>query len=258
MRRNLHLLDPALPPRTARRVYAEFGKTLADYFHIGTRPPAEAAVRSSRKTSGREHLEEAHDRGKGALIVTGPSRPLRAGRTAHGPKRIPERGADLPEPSGALTAWRAAFRRRWNVETIEIGTDSFRFPGNRREIARRLFRRHADRPAPSPGQHAGPAAPRHGPFLDRHSSARRAWRHAPVIPATMVRAADGPITRGFSPRSSSRNGPAAPRRSILQPTDRRYSSPRRLRPSRTMVPIRAVSRHESHSARPRFLVSRRV
>ena len=54
-----------------------------------------------------------------------------------------------PEPSRALTEWRAAFRRRWNVETIEIGTDSFAFL----ELAERLrpgkIRRHADRQAPS-------------------------------------------------------------------------------------------------------------
>jgi lauroyl/myristoyl acyltransferase len=33
----------------------------------------------------------------------------------------------LPEPSSALTVWRADFRRKWGAETLEVGEDQFSF-----------------------------------------------------------------------------------------------------------------------------------
>jgi lauroyl/myristoyl acyltransferase len=198
VRRNLLLLDPALPPRTARRVYAEFGQTLADYFHIGTRPPAEA-LRVIGRTSGQEHLEEAHRRGKGALIVTGHLGLFELGGLLMAQSGFPSAALTFPEPSGALTAWRAAFRRRWGVETIEIGTDPFAFM----EIDRKLRGGHfiatlIDRP------HAQESVPVRLPHGTAHFSTGilllAAHCQAPVLPATMVRAADGRYeARVFAP-----------------------------------------------------------
>src|SRR5258707_1170542 len=69
VRRNLQLLHADFSAKTSRRVYAEFGRTLADYFYIGTRPVAEA-VRIIADESGREHLDKVHREGRGAIIVT--------------------------------------------------------------------------------------------------------------------------------------------------------------------------------------------
>ncbi len=66
---NLRLLDAALPPSSARGVYSAFAQTLADYFHIGTRPPEEA-VKIITRIDGEEHLRAAHQLGRGVLIVT--------------------------------------------------------------------------------------------------------------------------------------------------------------------------------------------
>jgi KDO2-lipid IV(A) lauroyltransferase len=38
---------------------------------------------------------------------------------------LPMTALTLPEPSTALTEWRAAFRARWGVKTIIVGNDSF-------------------------------------------------------------------------------------------------------------------------------------
>jgi lauroyl/myristoyl acyltransferase len=95
-----------------------------------------------------------------------------------------------PEPSEALSRWRAAFRAGWKVDTLEIGEDSFAFL----HIAERL-RRGAfvasliDRPHPTDST----------PVLLPHGTAHfssgilllAAHGGVPVIPATMVRRADG-------------------------------------------------------------------
>jgi len=189
--RNLRLLDDSLSLKTARRVYGEFGKTLADYFYIGTRPAAEAARIISRR-SGQEHLEEAHRQGKGALIVTGHFGLFELGGLLMAQSGFPSVALTFPEPSSALTDWRAAFRKGWGVETIEIGPDSFAFL----KIAERLRGGHfvatlIDRPHPSENI---PVTLPHGPV--RFSAGillLAAHCGAPVIPATMVRQADAHV-----------------------------------------------------------------
>src|SRR5271170_6959389 len=69
VRRNLQLLNAAITRQTARELYGEFGKTLADYFYIGTRPPAEA-VKIIKETEGYAHFERLRREGTGAVIVT--------------------------------------------------------------------------------------------------------------------------------------------------------------------------------------------
>jgi lauroyl/myristoyl acyltransferase len=189
VRQNLRLLDESLGDKSARNVYAEFGKTLADYFHIGTRAP-EKAMQIISRIDGVEHLRQAHEAGKGALIVT-----AHFGLFELGGLLLAQHGYDgvvltYPEPSAALTEWRAAFRRRWNVDTLEVGTDSFAFL----QIAERLRRGEfittlIDRPSPGgdfpvrlPG---GTARFSTGILL---LAAHGGW---PVIPAAMARQADG-------------------------------------------------------------------
>jgi lauroyl/myristoyl acyltransferase len=40
----------------------------------------------------------------------------------------------LPEPSAALNHWRAAYRRRWGAETLEVGADQFSFVDITRQL----------------------------------------------------------------------------------------------------------------------------
>jgi lauroyl/myristoyl acyltransferase len=189
VQRNLQLLDASLKRKSARRVYREFGKTLADYFYIGTRPPGKA-VRIITKSEGLEHFRMAHERGKGALVVTAHFGLFDLGGLMLAQMGIPCAVLTYPEPSRALTEWRAAFRRRWNVDTIEIGTDSFAFL----QIAERLRQGQfvatlIDRPHPTDN------TPVSLPNGTAHFSAGilllAAHGGVPVIPATMSRRPDG-------------------------------------------------------------------
>jgi lauroyl/myristoyl acyltransferase len=95
-----------------------------------------------------------------------------------------------PEPSEALSRWRADFRARWKVGTLEVGADSFAFL----QIAERLRRGSfvatlIDRPHPTDST---PVALPHG--MANFSTGillLAAHGGVPVIPATMVRRADG-------------------------------------------------------------------
>jgi lauroyl/myristoyl acyltransferase len=95
-----------------------------------------------------------------------------------------------PEPSNALTDWRAAFRGRWHTDTIEVGVDSFAFL----EIAEQLRRGDfiatlVDRPHPT---EKIPVCLPHGMV---HFSTGilllAAHCECPVLPAIMARQADG-------------------------------------------------------------------
>jgi KDO2-lipid IV(A) lauroyltransferase len=186
---NLKLLDPSITAHAAQHVYGAFGQTLADYFHIGTRPPEQAA-RFITQIDGLEHLQQAHALGQGALIVTAHFGLFELGGLLLAQHGFPATVLTYPEPTRALTEWRAAFRKRWQADTLEIGTDSFAFL----QIAERLRAGQficslIDRPHPTdstpvtlPG---GTANFSSGILL------LAAHGGVPVIPATMVRRKDG-------------------------------------------------------------------
>jgi KDO2-lipid IV(A) lauroyltransferase len=189
VRRNLQLLDASLEGKSARRVYREFGKTLADYFYIGTRPPAQA-VRIITKSEGLHYFRNAHELGKGALVVTAHFGLFELGGLMVAQMGIPCAVLTYPEPSGALTEWRTRFRRGWDVDTIEIGTDSFAFLQIAENLRRGKFvATLIDRPHPSDN------TPVTLPNGTAHFSAGilllAAHGGVPVIPATMSRLADG-------------------------------------------------------------------
>ena len=187
--RNLQLLDPALGKKSAQKVYGEFGKTLADYFYIGTRPPEEA-VKIIAQIDGVEHLQKAHELGKGALVVTPHLGLFELGGLLLAQHGFPTVVLTHPEPSRALTEWRAAFRRRWKVDTLEVGTDSFAFL----QIAERLRQGQfvatlIDRP--NPAENSPVTLPNGTALFSAGILLLAAYGGVPVIPATMVRRADG-------------------------------------------------------------------
>jgi lauroyl/myristoyl acyltransferase len=187
--RNLQLLDATLTEKSARIVYCEFGKNLADYFYIGTRPTPEA-VQIIGQIDGEEHLRQAHESGKGALVVTAHLGLFELGGLLLASHGIPSVVLTYPEPSQALSEWRARFRRRWNVDTLEIGRDSFAFL----QIAERLRQGHfvatlIDRPHPTDSTPV--ALPNGTAHFSMGILLLAAHAGVPVIPATMVRRADG-------------------------------------------------------------------
>ncbi len=95
-----------------------------------------------------------------------------------------------PEPTRTLTDWRAAFRRRWKVDTLEIGVDSFAFL----QIGERLRQGHfiatlIDRPHPTDSTPV--ALPNGTANFSTGILLLAAHAGVPVIPATMVRCKDG-------------------------------------------------------------------
>ncbi|HEV3271113.1 MAG TPA: lysophospholipid acyltransferase family protein [Candidatus Methylacidiphilales bacterium] len=194
---NLRLLDASLDRKSARRVYREFGKTLADYFYIGTRPP-EQAMKIVTQSDGLEHFRAARELGKGALVVTAHFGLFELGGLMLAQMGIPCAVLTYPEPSRALTEWRAAFRRRWNADTIEIGADNFAFL----EIAGRLRRGEfvatlIDRPHPT--DNTPVSLPNGTAYFSAGILLLAAHGGVPVIPATMSRRADGAYHSRISP-----------------------------------------------------------
>ncbi len=186
---NLRLLDAATQRKVARQLYRAFGKTLADFFYIGTRPPVEAA-KIIKEKKGHAHFEQLRNEGKGAVIVTAHLGLFELGGLMVAQDGFPAAVLTLPEPSSGLTAWRAHFRRQWNVETIEVGSDNFAFL----HIARRLregcfVAALIDRPTsqePIPVTFPNGTAHFSSGILLLAAQCR-----VPVIPSTMVRQPDG-------------------------------------------------------------------
>jgi lauroyl/myristoyl acyltransferase len=187
--KNLQLLDCSHDAKSARRVYREFGKTMADYFYIGTRP-AQEAVRIVTKRDGEEHLHAVAAMGKGGLIVTAHFGLFELGGLLLAESGLRSVVLTYPEPSAALTKWRTDFRRRWKVETLEVGTDSFAFLKIAEQwragtfVAALIDRPHATDQAPVNFPNGASAFSTGILLLAAHAG-------VPVIPATMVRRDDG-------------------------------------------------------------------
>jgi KDO2-lipid IV(A) lauroyltransferase len=187
--KNLRLLDPSLGDAEARKVYGEFGRTLADYFYIGTRSRSEAATLVA-DFEGLEHLRAAQKLGRGAIIVTAHFGLFELGGLLLAEHGFPAVVLTYPEPSRALTAWRAAFRRRWGVETLEIGGDSFAFLAiDGRLRAGQFVATLIDRPHPT--DRTTVALPNGTAQFSAGIFLLAAHGGVPVIPATMVRRRDG-------------------------------------------------------------------
>lgn len=118
--RNLCLLG--LPPsrRMARAVFVNFAKTMADYFWLAGKSPAEAAALAEIETG----LPEIST-GSGAVLAAGHFGFFEYGALVLALRDVPVSVVTHAEPTGALTRWRASYRQRWGADTIELGNDSF-------------------------------------------------------------------------------------------------------------------------------------
>jgi lauroyl/myristoyl acyltransferase len=87
----------------------------------------QAAIDLVDERRGFEHLKAAHDAGCGALLLTAHLSFFELGGAVMHEFGYPMVALTNPEPSPALTAWRAAYRARWGVETVEVGPEQWQF-----------------------------------------------------------------------------------------------------------------------------------
>jgi predicted RND superfamily exporter protein/lauroyl/myristoyl acyltransferase len=124
---NLRLLVPGQTTfRLSWKTYISFTQTLADYFYLARRGPTEATALIERRI-GREHFDEVHRQGKGCLLVTPHFGFFELGGVLLADLGYSVVALTQPEPNPRLGQWRADYRRRWGMETQEIGLDPFCF-----------------------------------------------------------------------------------------------------------------------------------
>jgi len=125
VQQNMALFGMINPPAPGR-VYAEFARVMADYFYLGSRDVG-AALALVDERHGFENLQEARRLGPGALLLMPHLSFFEIGGVVMNDIGYPMVALTNPEPSAELTEWRAAYRRRWGVETMVIGEDTFQF-----------------------------------------------------------------------------------------------------------------------------------
>ena len=152
VRDNIALLrKEPVSERDAVSVFLNFGSTIADYVAVGAMPAAQALALCAEH-EGLEHLQAATASDQGVIVATGHFSFFEFGAVVLGQMGKKVTIATLHEPSDDLTAWRAAWRRRWGTETIAIGTDPF----SSLQVARAIEEGHcmamlADRPTSERG-----------------------------------------------------------------------------------------------------------
>jgi len=125
VRRNLALLDPKHATWwSALRLYQHQGLNFAEYGCLASRPPEDAMKLLGRR-EGFEYLAAAQAKGNGCLLVTAHLGFFELGGLVMRQMGHPIVAITLPEPTPELTRWRAEFRGRWGVRTVEVGKDSF-------------------------------------------------------------------------------------------------------------------------------------
>jgi KDO2-lipid IV(A) lauroyltransferase len=135
VRRNLGLVRADADGALVRRTFEQYGETMADYFLLGTKPRAEVLALAEPPV-GYEHVRATLAQGKGVLLVTAHLGLFEFGSVLAAELERPPLVVSLPEPSPALSRWRAAYRQRWGAETLEVGADPFQFVEITRQLAR--------------------------------------------------------------------------------------------------------------------------
>ncbi len=192
VQRNLALVEPgSVTPAHAREVFREFGRTMGDYFHLASRSAGDALGLVSEHV-GFEHFETVRQLGRGGLLLTPHLSFFELGGAAAHANGFNIVALTKSESTPALTAWRAAYRARWGVETVEIGggEDQFVFLDVARHLdAGRFVAALVDRPNSTktfPVTLPGGVTGFSGAILLLAMA-----RQCPVLPVTTVRLADG-------------------------------------------------------------------
>jgi len=143
--RNLARLCGSCTNAESHEVFANFARCISDYVAVGAMGDEEIDKVIGSFT-GHEHFNSLEP-GRGAILATGHYSFFELGAVVLSRRGHKITVATLPEPSSELTNWRAGWRRRWGVDTIEVGADPFSSLGMTRSIeAGRLTAVLADRP----------------------------------------------------------------------------------------------------------------
>ena len=190
VRENLSLLQPApATDRDAIAVFVNFGATIADYVAVGAMPERKAAALCAEHW-GVDHLKTATAGGRGVILATGHFSFFEYGAVVLSQMGHKVTIATLPEPSRELTDWRAAWRARWETETIAVGSDSF----SSLQVARaldegRCMAMLADRPI---AEHGQPVDLPNGRTLFSTSPALLSWlTGCEILPVVVIRLPGG-------------------------------------------------------------------
>lgn len=190
VKNNLALLQKEpVSDRDAIKVFVNYGATIADYVAVGAMP-AEKAPSLCVQHEGVEHLEAATRDGKGAIIVTGHYSFFEFGTVILNRSGYESSIATMPEPTSALTEWRARWRARWGTETIPVGADPFSALQVIKALdSGRCMALLADRPI---GEAGLPVDLPNGRILFSTSAALLSWMTGrPVLPNTITRLRGG-------------------------------------------------------------------
>ena len=134
IRSNVALLAPEKASfQTACRLLMNQAECFSIYGELAAIRP-EKVMSLLAKKEGFQFLKQAHDEGKGCLLVTGHLGFFELGGLVMKQLDFPMTALTQPEPTQGLTQWRSDFRARWGVETIVVGDDAFSVV----EIARTL------------------------------------------------------------------------------------------------------------------------
>lgn len=122
---NLSMLDLSKAKfGSAARLFMNQAENFSTYGRLSMGPKSDVLDMMGFR-QGFEHLQRARDHGKGCLLVTGHLGFFELGGLMMAQLGFPMTALTLPEPSTALTEWRAEFRARWGVKTIVVGDHSF-------------------------------------------------------------------------------------------------------------------------------------
>jgi len=115
---NIRLLDRSAGTREAVCVFENYARTLADYFWLAGRSGDEAFALADIEGSMPVLTS-------GAILATGHFGFFEFGALVLTRAGLPVSIVTDAEPTTELTRWRAAYRKRWGAETIELGGDAF-------------------------------------------------------------------------------------------------------------------------------------
>lgn len=123
--RNLGLLENrAFSTTEASRVFANFGRTMSDYFWLGGQS-REAGYALAEVEADLANFQKLCSGSTGAILATGHYGLFEFGALVLGHLGYPISIVTHAEPTRSLSQWRADYRARWGAATIELGTDAF-------------------------------------------------------------------------------------------------------------------------------------
>lgn len=128
-------LSPDRSDEVVEAVFENFLQSLADYSLCGASGMPEVG-RLVTDWNGRPHLERAMASGQGVLLVTAHLGNWELGAPLLASMDFPITVVTLEEATPELTRWREAYRKKFGVRTVTIGSDPFAFV----EITRTLER----------------------------------------------------------------------------------------------------------------------